>query len=183
MATGVLWVKLDRDSSTQSRTMEDWPVAWSVWNTWEHRSRWPALELAPSSALWDTSLVVKLSRLQNESRLSYLAEMKKRKKESVLKFACLCMIYTVLAGFSHEKSDCSAFLMLLDGNRSPAAVCAPAQCCRGNFFCLISQQNTLACTQQPWNDFAVPKTLPHSNSNKETTKKGKINSAASKVLN
>lgn len=33
MATGVLWVKLDRDSSTQSRTMEDWPVAWSVWNT------------------------------------------------------------------------------------------------------------------------------------------------------
>lgn len=35
MATGVLWVKLDRDSSTQSRTIEDWPVAWSVWKTWE----------------------------------------------------------------------------------------------------------------------------------------------------
>ncbi len=34
MATGVLWVKLDKDSSTQSRTMEDWPVAWSVWKTW-----------------------------------------------------------------------------------------------------------------------------------------------------
>lgn len=51
MATGVLWVKLDKDSSTQSRTMEDWPVAWSVWNTWEHRSRWMGLELAPSSPL------------------------------------------------------------------------------------------------------------------------------------
>ena len=34
MATGVLWVKLDRDSSTQSRTIDDWPVAWRVWNTW-----------------------------------------------------------------------------------------------------------------------------------------------------
>lgn len=34
MATGVLWVKLDRDNSTQSRTIDDWPVAWSVWKTW-----------------------------------------------------------------------------------------------------------------------------------------------------
>ncbi len=33
MATGVLCVKFDSESSTQSRTMEDCPVAWSVWNT------------------------------------------------------------------------------------------------------------------------------------------------------
>lgn len=39
MATGVLWVKFDRDSSTQSRTIEDWPVAWSVWNTWERENQ------------------------------------------------------------------------------------------------------------------------------------------------
>ena len=33
MATGVLWVKLERESITQSRTMEDCPVLCSVWNT------------------------------------------------------------------------------------------------------------------------------------------------------
>lgn len=33
MATGVLCVKLDKESRTQSRTMDDWPVACSVWNT------------------------------------------------------------------------------------------------------------------------------------------------------
>lgn len=33
MATGVLWVKLERDSMTQSRTMDDCPVLCSVWNT------------------------------------------------------------------------------------------------------------------------------------------------------
>lgn len=108
-----------------------------------------------------------------ESRMSpgFLAWIRWEKKKAVLKYECLCMIYTVLAGVSHEKNDCTAFFMFLDGNRGVAAVCAPAQCCRGNFFCLISQQNTLACTREPWNDFAVPKTLPHSNSNKETTEK------------
>lgn len=39
MATGVLWVKLDKDSSTQSRTIEDWPVAWRVWKTWKRENR------------------------------------------------------------------------------------------------------------------------------------------------
>lgn len=33
MATGVLCVKLERDSMTQSRTMDDCPVPCSVWNT------------------------------------------------------------------------------------------------------------------------------------------------------
>lgn len=70
----------------------------------------------------------------------FLASMRRKKIKSLLKSACLCMIYTVLAEFSHERSDCIDFPVFLDGNRSPAAVCAPAQCCRGNFFCLISQQ-------------------------------------------
>lgn len=35
MATGVLCVKLDRDSMTQSRTMGDCPALCRVWNTWE----------------------------------------------------------------------------------------------------------------------------------------------------
>lgn len=33
IATGVLWVKLERDSMTQSRTMDDCPVVCSVWKT------------------------------------------------------------------------------------------------------------------------------------------------------
>lgn len=33
MATGILCVKLDRDSMTQSRTMDDCPVLWKVWKT------------------------------------------------------------------------------------------------------------------------------------------------------
>lgn len=33
MATGVLCVKLDRDSMTQSRTMDDCPVLCKVWKT------------------------------------------------------------------------------------------------------------------------------------------------------
>lgn len=67
MATGVLWVKLDKDSSTQSRTMEDWPVAWSVWNTWKVRSRWTGSEPAPSSPLRDAIWIVKFLRIQTES--------------------------------------------------------------------------------------------------------------------
>ena len=33
MATGLRCVKLDRDSMTQSRTMDDCPAPCSVWNT------------------------------------------------------------------------------------------------------------------------------------------------------
>lgn len=35
MATGALCVKLERDSMTQSRTMDDCPVLCKVWKTWE----------------------------------------------------------------------------------------------------------------------------------------------------
>lgn len=51
--------------------------------------------------------------------------------------------------FSHKQNDCTDLFMFLDGNRSPAAICGPAQCCLGNFFCLIAQQNTLACKHEP----------------------------------
>lgn len=64
IATGVLWVKLDKDSSTQSRTMEDWPVAWRVWKTLKGRSRKTSLELGP----FYTSLIKKfLESKQNET--------------------------------------------------------------------------------------------------------------------
>lgn len=33
IATGVLCVKLDNDSMTQSRTMDDWPELCNVWKT------------------------------------------------------------------------------------------------------------------------------------------------------
>ncbi|KAA8594546.1 hypothetical protein FQN60_011681 [Etheostoma spectabile] len=40
MATGVRWVKLDKDSSTQSRTIEDWPIGQKLSDDLVHDVLW-----------------------------------------------------------------------------------------------------------------------------------------------
>lgn len=52
MATGLRCVKLDRDSMTQSRTMDDCPAPCSVWNTCEETAgpRRPQAQGCPVSA-------------------------------------------------------------------------------------------------------------------------------------
>lgn len=56
MATGLRCVKLDRDSMTQSRTMDDCPAPCSVWNTCEEaagprrrRQRWQGRSGGPGA--------------------------------------------------------------------------------------------------------------------------------------
>lgn len=49
MATGVLCVKLERDSMTQSRTMDDCPVLCRVWNTCKGREPRGATPSTPAS--------------------------------------------------------------------------------------------------------------------------------------